>query len=251
MPCSDENKIIYNIRELPEVFNIEPVDLLVIDTLAGTSVITWDNIVFDIEQTSFEVDFNKHTTDILELSARVFDNHSPRIDNLENLLGITNQSLSSVNDLLGTTVSDLSSQVGNEIDKLNSFVGNLPNVAGYIAFNGGTGETILSRNLTVQKNGTGQYTIFIDQSVARADGNYCVVLGNVDRGVSSQGLGYNNRLNVYNTYVGTREENNFTLFAIKHYEGGGASLPVDDATHVTRFGITGADPTYVTLAVYT
>lgn len=69
MPCSDNDKIVYNIKELPEVFSIEPIDMFIVETLAGTSVVSFDNIVFDLNQTTFEEQFNKHTTDILELSS--------------------------------------------------------------------------------------------------------------------------------------------------------------------------------------
>ena len=73
MPCEDENKVIYNIKELPEVFNVEQVDLFVVETLNGTSVVSFDNIVIDLEQTTFEEEFNQHTTDILELSGKLGD----------------------------------------------------------------------------------------------------------------------------------------------------------------------------------
>lgn len=71
MPCVDKNKLVYNIKELPEVFNIEPVDLFVVETLDGTSIVSFDNIIFDLTQTTFEATFNKHTSDIQTLSADV------------------------------------------------------------------------------------------------------------------------------------------------------------------------------------
>lgn len=240
MPCNDRDRLLYNIRELPEVFNIEPVDLFVVETLDGTSIVSFDNIIIDLPQTTFEVAFNKHTTDIIELSGKLTDNIDPRLQAVEAEVGI-------INDSLGSTIEDLSGQVGNEINRING----LPNVAGYIAFDGGTGNPILARNLTVQKDGTGQYTIILDQSIRRGNGNYAVVLGNVDRGVASQDLGYNGKLSIYNTYIESRNEASFAVRAIRHYEGGGTSLPVDDATHVTRFGIAAVEPSYITMAVYT
>ena len=71
MPCVDRNKLVYNIKELPEVFNVEPVDLFIVETLDGTSIVSFDNIIFDLSQTTFETAFNKHTTDIQTLSADV------------------------------------------------------------------------------------------------------------------------------------------------------------------------------------
>lgn len=71
MPCVDRNKLVYNIKELPEVFNVEPVDLFIVETLDGTNIVSFDNIIFDLTQTTFETAFNKHTTDIQTLSADV------------------------------------------------------------------------------------------------------------------------------------------------------------------------------------
>jgi hypothetical protein len=71
MPCVDRNKLVYNIKELPEVFNVEPVDLFIVETLDGTGIVSFDNIIFDLTQTTFETAFNKHTTDITTLSADV------------------------------------------------------------------------------------------------------------------------------------------------------------------------------------
>lgn len=246
MPCNDRDKLLYNIRELPEVFNIEPVDLFVVETLDGTSIVSFDNIIIDLPQTTFEVAFNKHTTDIIELSGRLTDNIDPRLQVVEAEVGI-------INDSLGSTIDELSGQVSDEIERING----LPNVAGYIAFDGGTGNPILARNLTVQKDGTGQYTIILDPSIRRGNSNYCVVLGNVDRGVASQALRggeIQGTLDVYNTFVEVRNEASFGLRAIRHYEGphiGGQGVAGNDFTHITRFGIAAAEPAYITLAIYT
>lgn len=83
MPCNDRDRLLYNIRELPEVFNIEPVDLFVVETLDGTSIVAFENIIIDLPQTTFEVAFNKHTTDILALSGKVWGDHDPRITTIE------------------------------------------------------------------------------------------------------------------------------------------------------------------------
>jgi len=70
MPVSDSS-LVYNIKDLPEVFNIEPVDLFIVETVNGTGVVSFDNIIIDLEQTSFETEFDKHTTDILTLSSDI------------------------------------------------------------------------------------------------------------------------------------------------------------------------------------
>jgi hypothetical protein len=58
-----------NIKELPESYNIEPLDFFTIDGILGVNNVCFDNIIFDIEQMAFEDEFNKHTTDIIGLSS--------------------------------------------------------------------------------------------------------------------------------------------------------------------------------------
>lgn len=68
MPCISRNSL-KNITQLPESFNIEPLDFFVIDGILGVNNVCFDNIIFDIEQMAFEDEFNKHTTDIIGLSS--------------------------------------------------------------------------------------------------------------------------------------------------------------------------------------
>ena len=101
MPCVDRNKLVYNIKELPEVFNVEPVDLFIVETLDGTSIVSFDNIIFDLTQTTFETAFNKHTTDIQTLSAdvdQIINNAGSGYDHslLESTSGDWNSSYSTV-----------------------------------------------------------------------------------------------------------------------------------------------------------
>ena len=88
MPCSDHNKVVYGIKELPVVSTITPSDSFVIETLAGTSIIKYSDVVFDLKHTTFESSFNKHTTDIIQLSSNIdivepiTNNTANRIDSL-------------------------------------------------------------------------------------------------------------------------------------------------------------------------
>ena len=113
MPCSDRDKIIYNIKELPEVFNVEPVDLFIIENLAGTSIVSFDNIIFDLTQTTFEASFNKHTSDIIELSASV--------EALEDIFGSTTGGLAGAVVDLQSDVADLNDR-GVDWDSVYSTV---------------------------------------------------------------------------------------------------------------------------------
>ena len=68
MPCKPRTKL-GNINQLPETYNIEPLDFFIIDGTLGVNTVCFDNIIFDIEQMAFEEEFNKQTTDIIGLSS--------------------------------------------------------------------------------------------------------------------------------------------------------------------------------------
>lgn len=81
MACNTSE--IINIKQLPETYNIESVDLFSISGEVGISVVSFENMVFDIEQMAFEEGFDKHTTDIRELSGEVvtiYNNLSSIVD---------------------------------------------------------------------------------------------------------------------------------------------------------------------------
>lgn len=112
MPVSDSS-LVYNIKDLPEVFNIEPVDLFIVETLNGTSVVSFDNIVIDLEQTNFEAQFNKHTTDILTLSSDINslieavtgEDILSEIEALNNEIDVLEVELEAINSVFANTLS--------------------------------------------------------------------------------------------------------------------------------------------------
>jgi|DEB0MinimDraft_10_1074344.scaffolds.fasta_scaffold04574_5 hypothetical protein len=138
---------------------------------------------------------------------------------------------------------------------VKELVGNTASAAGYIAFNGSTGSVIASSNLTLVKNGTGDYTITLDTGIRDGDANYCVVLGNVDQAVLSQGTGVTGSdftLDLYNTMVYSRADSTFNIRAIRTYNDYVVFSAADGDGNATQmFGITAVDPTYITAVIYT
>lgn len=138
---------------------------------------------------------------------------------------------------------------------VKALVGNTASAAGYIAFNGSTGSVIASSNLTLVKNGTGNYTITLDTGIRDGSANYCVVLGNVDQAVLSQGTGVTGSdftLDLYNTMVYSRAESTFNIRAIRTYNDYVVFSAADGDGNATQmFGITAVDPTYITAVIYT
>ncbi len=74
MPCSDNDKLIYNIKELPEAFSISSGDLLVVEDIEGTKTIDFDNIIFGLDNTTFGTTITQNATDIVTLSSAVVGN---------------------------------------------------------------------------------------------------------------------------------------------------------------------------------
>lgn len=72
MACINRNKLV-NITELPQSYNIEPLDFFIIDGVQGLNTVCFDNIIFDIEQMEFEEEFDQQTTDIIGLSSALTD----------------------------------------------------------------------------------------------------------------------------------------------------------------------------------
>jgi len=138
---------------------------------------------------------------------------------------------------------------------VQDLVGNTASAAGYIAFNGSTGSVIASSNLTLSKTGTGNYTITLDTGIRDGNANYCVVLGNVDQAVLSQGTGVTSSdytLDLYNTMVYSRADSTFNIRAIRTYNDYVVFSAADGDGNATQmFGITAVDPTYITAVIYT
>lgn len=138
---------------------------------------------------------------------------------------------------------------------VQDLVGGTASAAGYIAFNGSTGAVIASSNLTLTKNGTGDYTINVAAGIQDGNADYCVVLGNVDQGTLSQSDGVttaSDQLNIYNTMVYSRATSSFNVRAIRAYNVYQVFSAADGDGNATQmFGITAVDPTYVTAVIYT
>ena len=125
---------------------------------------------------------------------------------------------------------------------------------GFIAFNGSTGATIASQNLTLTKVGTGDYTITCDASLQDGSSNWAVTVGNVDEGTLSQSSNIttaSNTLAVYNCFVSSRSATTFTLKAKNIFNAYKVFAAADTDGNATQmFGITAVDPTYIVATLY-
>jgi len=71
MPCSDNDKLIYNIKELPEAFSLTPGDLFIIEDTEGTKTLAFDNFIVGLDNTTFGTTITQNATDIVALSSEL------------------------------------------------------------------------------------------------------------------------------------------------------------------------------------
>ena len=79
MPCINRDNVIYNVRELPEIFTVADGDLLIIETENGTNILDFENFVIGPDNTTFGSTLSTNTTDIAALSSS-FDTLSSSLD---------------------------------------------------------------------------------------------------------------------------------------------------------------------------
>lgn len=173
---------------------------------------------------------------------------------------ITSAKIATNIDLQGapTTTTQADTDNSNKIATtafVQTLVGSGAGVAGFIAFNGATGSVIKSANCSLTKVGTGNYTVTLDAAIQDGSDNYCVVIGNVDRGVVSQSntavTTADNTMQVYNAFVSSRGTSDFTVRAIRVVNNYIVFSAADGDGNATQmFGINAVDPTYVTLAIF-
>ena len=71
MPCSDNDKLIYNIKELPEAFSLTSGDLFIVEDTEGTKILAFDNFIIDLDNTTFGTTITQNATDIVALSSEL------------------------------------------------------------------------------------------------------------------------------------------------------------------------------------
>ena len=69
MACSDRDKAVFGVNELPEIVDVSLTDLFIVETPGGTNTSSFGDFNVDISQTTFKSEFDSHTTDIAQLSA--------------------------------------------------------------------------------------------------------------------------------------------------------------------------------------
>jgi len=122
---------------------------------------------------------------------------------------------------------------------------------GYIAFNGSTGGVFRSKNITLAKASTGNYTLTMDASVQDGSTNWVAIVGEIDAGVNAKtpAVGTGGNTAIQTCYVSSRSTTTITLRARQHYtsfihQGG------NDNNSAYSWGVSAVDSTYISVVVY-
>jgi len=150
------------------------------------------------------------------------------------------------------TAADVLMTPQRTIDTINSNA-----IRGYIVFNGATGAVLKSRNLTLVKSGTGNYSITCATAIRDGTTNWGVVITNIDDGVLTQtpssvnSSTINNfQANWWNAFSTNLTTTGFTVRAKRTYSQWSDFLVGNDNAGGNSFGITALDPTYIALVVF-
>jgi len=71
MPTTDGQNLYYNVKELPQAYNISSGDFLLVENSTGTNIIDFSNFVITLDNTTFGTTITTNTTNIAALSSTV------------------------------------------------------------------------------------------------------------------------------------------------------------------------------------
>lgn len=130
-------------------------------------------------------------------------------------------------------------------------------IRGYIVFNGTTGVVIKSKNLTLSKVGSGNYSIICDSAIRDGSSNWGVVITNIDDGILSQTpIGINSgtvnsfQNNWWNAFATSFTSAGFTVRSKRTYSQWFSFLVGNDNGGGNAFGVEAIDPSYIALVVF-
>lgn len=143
------DNIYVNIKELPQLDQVQPGDLLIVETDTGTNVIDFSNFILPPENTTFYGELENITSELIGLSG----------DITTATLGFL-LTASELTTSLTNTISNVTTQIQNFSA---TYFDNL--VTGAITFNGTSTETSAGVNCTAVRNSHGNYTIVFTGNV--------------------------------------------------------------------------------------
>jgi hypothetical protein len=154
------DNIYVNIKELPQLDEVQPGDLLIVETDAGTNVIDFSNFILPPENVTFYGEIVQLQTDVEALSTSVER---------------TTINLLLTADALNTAVANAIFNTTTQIEAFSStYIDNF--ITGVISFNGIDTESTAGINCTAFRNSIGNYSVVFNGPI-----NGATVSSNADK----------------------------------------------------------------------
>jgi hypothetical protein len=154
------DNIYVNIKELPQLDEVQPGDLLIVETDTGTNVIDFSNFILPPENVTFYGEIVQLQTEVETLST-IVDNTTINLILTANALNVA----------LANTIANTTTQ----IEAFSStYIDNF--ITGVISFNGTNTDNTAGINCTSYRNSVGNYSIVFNGPI-----NGATVSSNADK----------------------------------------------------------------------
>ena len=154
------DNIYVNIKELPQLDEVQPGDLLIVETDAGTNVIDFSNFILPPQNVTFYGEIIQLQTEVEALSTSI---------------STTTTNLQLTADALTTALAIATADATTQIQAFSStYIDNF--ITGVITFNGTDTESTAGINCTSYRNSVGNYSVDFDGPI-----NGATVSSNADK----------------------------------------------------------------------
>lgn len=154
------DNIYVNIKELPQLDEVQPGDLLIVETDAGTNVIDFSNFILPPQNVTFYGEIIQLQTDV---------------ETLSNSVNTTTTNLQLTADALTTALAIATADATSQIQAFSStYIDNF--ITGVITFNGTDTESTSGTNCISYRNSVGNYSVVFNGRV-----NGATVSSNADK----------------------------------------------------------------------
>jgi hypothetical protein len=154
------DNIYVNIKELPQLDEVQPGDLLIVETDAGTNVIDFSNFILPPQNVTFYGEIIQLQTEVEALSTSI---------------STTTTNLQLTADALTTALAIATADATTQIQAFSStYIDNF--ITGVITFNGTDTESTAGINCTSYRNSVGNYSVVFDGPI-----NGATVSSNADK----------------------------------------------------------------------
>lgn len=154
------DNIYVNIKELPQLDEMQPGDLLVVETDAGTNVIDFSNFILPPENTTFYGEITQLQDDVTTLNELVSASTTGLATSAANIL---------------TSLNDTVENVTTQIQSFSAtYYNNL--ITGMVTFDGTLTDNTTGINCTAVRNSVGNYSVVFASNI-----NAATVSSNADK----------------------------------------------------------------------